>query len=504
MDKREPTPVPSQWLWLVQIASWIVPASKRRAWREQRKTEIRQWWSFLAERGYAPPTGLQAFRGFCWDSFGSAFEERFAERDPRRVLERVVRGPGFAILALAAALGGIAAGSGLLAGIRTVYAPLPYPEASRLVACFQVHFLSVSLGAQSRYFRPWRQRSQTLEDLAAYRLRDYSLSAPGRPSVLLAGAEVTPGFFPMLGVAPAAGRLFDTRDAPESESPSVVVSHAFWKTYLRAVTDPQTQTILLDGNPYRVLGVLPAHFWFRSKNLEVWSLMPEPGPRTAAPQLLGMVGKLRRGATAGQAKSELEQIAYYTPGIRGGPVRVVPLADYFRPATDSIWAMTIAGWLLALAAAGIQFGREAWQGKRAGREAVRYWGFFFVKVSLLVASLGALIADIAARNALSLRSGKFLVNLLLGWAVVLGILLIFRWAVLDQGRRCPVCLRRLAVPATSGIWSSLLIEPARTELLCDQGHGALTVSESGGAMGEIRRWVALEDDWRSLAEAGRQ
>ena len=118
--------------------------------------------------------------------------------------------------------------------------------------------------------------------------------------------------------------------------------------------------------------------------------------------------------------------------------------------------------------------------------------------ALLAATVAALCAELSAWNTLGLHSYKFVISLLADWLVVLGLLLAFQWAILDQGRRCPVCLRLLSTPFTSGSWSSSLIEPASTELLCDQGHGTLRVSDSYTTLGEIRRWVTLEDSWRDV------
>ena len=69
------------------------------------------------------------------------------------------------------------------------------------------------------------------------------------------------------------------------------------------------------------------------------------------------------------------------------------------------------------------------------------------------------------------------------------------WVFSDQRRRCPVCLRRLAQPVTFGSWASIF-EPATTEFVCDQGHGALSLAES--AIGAGDRWVALDASWRGL------
>lgn len=502
MSKPQPAPPPAWAGWLLWIASRLAPAPERIQWRSHTEESLQQLRLFLTSRDASSREIAAKTRRFLAGAFRESFELRFPGETPRSLVRRWSRSPAFALTSLGLVLITIIVGTGMLAGIRAAFAPLPYEEPSRLVACFQLHFLSASLGAQSRYFRPWRDRSTTLEGLAAYRVRDYELDQEGFRPALISGADVTPGFFSLLGVRAVAGRTFQPDDDPVRDPPAVVVTYRFWKQYLRGAASLDQLSVQLDGQPHRVLGVLPERFWFRSPQLVIFTSMPEPGGPGSRSELMGIVGRLRTGRTAEAAKEELQRIALSTRGIRSGPVRVLPLAEYQQPALSSLLVIALASIGLALGIAGVQFGRIARRLEAPKREVLRYWIFFAGKVSLLAAILAVSATEVAARNALSLRSGKFLFNLVLEWLVILGILLVFRWAILDQGRRCPVCLRRLAMPSTTGAWSSLLINPAGTELLCDQGHGALTVSATGGLAGEVRRWITLEDDWRALAGAG--
>jgi len=500
MANQKPTPVRAWERWLLTTASWFAPASERASWRNRKQTELREFRLWLQGRSLGQKIARAHIRRFLLDSYREALDLRFPGEDPRSLLRRLARGPIFTLALLAAVLAMVIGTSGALSGIRAAYAPLPYSEPSRLVACFQLHFLSASLGAQSRYFRPWRDRSQTLQGLAAYRVREFELEQDAFRPTLISGADVTANFFGLLGVRAGLGRTFDPGDL--ADPPSVVVSYDFWRHYLRSSSDLEALGVQLDGQRHRVIGVLPRSFWFRSRQLALYTVMPDPGRPGTRSELLGMVGRLRPGATAEAAKEELQRIALYTRGIRSGPVRVLPLAEYQRPALASLLAAAVFSMGLALLIGAVQMVRATRRGAAPPVEAWRYWGFFVAKLWLLAAALVLAAAELAARNALSLRSGKFLFNLVLEWLVILGILLAFRWAILDQGRRCPVCLRRLAMPVSTGIWSSLLINPAGTELLCDQGHGALTVSATGGLAGEVRRWITLEDDWRALTSAG--
>jgi hypothetical protein len=71
------------------------------------------------------------------------------------------------------------------------------------------------------------------------------------------------------------------------------------------------------------------------------------------------------------------------------------------------------------------------------------------------------------------------------------------WCLRDQRLRCPVCLRRLTMPVTLGSWASMF-EPAATEMLCEEGHGALCVAEL--ERGQPDRWTPLDASWREFFE----
>jgi hypothetical protein len=473
-----------------------VPARIRRAWLEKREAEVRHWWLFLAERGDSTTEARLRVLERCWEAFNDALAERFPGDETGGWPRRATRDPRFLFAALAAALAAILAGTGLLSSIRTVYRPLPFREARQLVACYQVHFLSASLGVQARYIEPWRKESKTLTGLAAYHIETYVLGRPGLKDTSLSGARVTPDFFQVLGAAAMLGRTFGPQD--ELAGAQVVLSYRLWRSGFGSNRQLVNRPITLDGKSFRVIGVLPPDFWFHSPNLDLWTLSPNSSGDQQTPNLLGVIGRLRPGATAQAARAELDGIALHTPGFRGGSLRVASLGEYLRPALSFILSVFVAAVSLGLAIALLQWLRSGWRLGNCSWAVLRYWAFFFAKSALLTAGVAAACAELSAWNTLGLHSYKFVVSLLADWLVVLSVLLAFEWAILDQARRCPVCLRLLSTPFTSGSWSSALIDPASTELLCDQGHGTLCVSESYTTLGEIRRWVTLEDSWRDV------
>ncbi len=498
MGRDSPKEVPAVWLYVVRLASWIVPARVRSAWRQTREEEARQWWLFLHERGNHTPEARGTVRRHCWRAFSDAFHERLPTAGFGDFARRSARGPWFLLAVLSSAFLAILVGTGFLAGIRLVYAPLPFPDAGRLVACYQVHFLSASLGAQIRYLRPWREQSRMIDGLAAYHIRTFRVDQAVVGRAYVTGAQVTPDIFQVLGARALLGRTLRPDD--DRSSSQVVLSYRLWRSGFSSDKQVLTRPLVLDGQTVRVVGVLPPEFWFRSPELDVWTLMPEAVGQ--APRIVGLVGRLKPGVTVTQARAELDGIALRTPGIRGGALRVVPLAEYLRPSLGFSLGVFLAGVSLALAISLWQSLRAIWKGANSLGGILGYWAFNFAKPALLLASLAALGAELSAWNVLSFHPAQFVLSLLADWLALLGALLVFHWSILDQGHRCPVCLRRLSTPVTSGSWSSVLLEPASTELLCDQGHGTLLVTSAYSTLGEVRRWITLEDSWRDLVTAG--
>jgi hypothetical protein len=87
-----------------------------------------------------------------------------------------------------------------------------------------------------------------------------------------------------------------------------------------------------------------------------------------------------------------------------------------------------------------------------------------------------------------------------GWLI--GYVIGFRWVLVDQRRRCPVCLRRLACPTRIGCASQVLLEWYGTELICTRGHGLMHVPELPESSYAAQTWLQLDGSWRGLFSRG--
>jgi hypothetical protein len=86
------------------------------------------------------------------------------------------------------------------------------------------------------------------------------------------------------------------------------------------------------------------------------------------------------------------------------------------------------------------------------------------------------------------------------------VILALRWIIMDQQRRCPVCLRLLTAPVRIGTPSRTFLEWYGTESTCSRGHGLLHISEMSSGYSEKPQWLRLDDSWSGLfaKEAGRR
>jgi hypothetical protein len=130
----------------------------------------------------------------------------------------------------------------------------------------------------------------------------------------------------------------------------------------------------------------------------------------------------------------------------------------------------------------------------------RYWLFLILKTTYLMVILAFFWIEGGALLRAHLHFE--ILRAVVGGLLFAGVFIaIFGWAVLwsfaDQRRRCPVCLQLMSMPVSMGSWSSVL-DPASTELLCRNGHGTLSISET--AMSQPDRWIELDPSWRSLFE----
>jgi len=125
----------------------------------------------------------------------------------------------------------------------------------------------------------------------------------------------------------------------------------------------------------------------------------------------------------------------------------------------------------------------------------RRWIFLLTKIGLATVTVYCVSASLAfADPAINPDSSEYIQFA----TAFLGLLFSFRWALRDQRRRCPVCLRVLTNPARVGQPSRNFLAWHGTEFICGKGHGLLHIPEMATSWFSTQRWLYLDPSWMGL------
>jgi predicted permease len=162
-------------------------------------------------------------------------------------------------------------------------------------------------------FYDWKRDARRFERMAIYRFRQFTLTGTGTAESIVAGA-VGADFFEIVRVRPALGRVF----LPEEDSPArrqvAILSDRFWKSHFGAAPDVIGRTLRLDGEPYTIVGVMPARFsvaaWGATAR-DIWVPLAYTNEERAVRENHNaqVVARLNPGVDLAQADAELRVIS---------------------------------------------------------------------------------------------------------------------------------------------------------------------------------------------------
>jgi putative ABC transport system permease protein len=163
----------------------------------------------------------------------------------------------------------------------------------------------------------------------------FSLTTGGEPEDVQY-AVVSADLFPILGAAAERGRRFEAADDRMGAPRVAMISHSLWQRRFGRSDTLIGQSIRLDGQPHRVIGVLPAGFRFVEfpRAPDVWLPLgsdPFRERRFAPTAAMGAVAHLRNGVTVDMAQADMhalaQQIGRDFPPLRQWTLRLRPLRD---------------------------------------------------------------------------------------------------------------------------------------------------------------------------------
>jgi putative ABC transport system permease protein len=234
-------------------------------------------------------------------------------QDLRYGLRMMWKNPGFTVVSVLALALGIGANSAIFSVVNTVLLrPLPYKDPERLVMIWE----DDTKGGYPRdtpaaaNYVDWRDQSSVFEGMAAMAEQNFNLTGTGEPEKI-EGRRVSANLFSLLGVEPQAGRAFVPEEDQAGRNRVVVISHGLWQRRFGGDAKIINQSLTLNGESYTVIGVMPSHFQFPSREDEVWVPIAFTQEEAAnrGRHYLNVVARTKPGVSLEQAQAEMNTIA---------------------------------------------------------------------------------------------------------------------------------------------------------------------------------------------------
>ena len=284
------------------------------------------------------------------------------------------RSPGFLFIVILTLALGIGANTAIFSVLRTVLLrPLPYPEPERLVTIWtpQIGYDFNPLSAPD--YQDYREASRAFEAWGAYISSVDNLSG-GEDAVRVTSIACTADLLRALGIAPAYGRLFREKETEDPGIRVAIVSDGLWKRRFGADPTLVGREIVINGESWTVIGIMPEGFRFPD-----WRLLTEPDLvlplSTEGTSLdrgsyyLRAVGRLGEGVSLESAEADLKVIAArleetYPESNSRRTARIAPLREIVLGNTGyGLWIlMGVVGLVLLIACtnvAGLLMSRSA-------------------------------------------------------------------------------------------------------------------------------------------------
>ena len=254
-------------------------------------------------------------------------------RDFRHALRSLGKSPAFTIGAVATLALAIGSNTAMFSVLNAVLLrPLPYHSPEQLAMLWTEDPTQNLREGRSALWdvEHWRSQSQSFADMATF--DTVSTMLTGADGVeQLTGASVSHSLFSLLGVRPILGRSFSMEEAEQGQR-LVLISHRFWQARFAGSHGALGATLVLNGFPCRIIGILPADFQIARLDADVW--MPHSsGQSVRGGETWFVVGRLRPAVTFNQAQAEMSAVArrlndQMPAAGRNRGISVVPLSLY--------------------------------------------------------------------------------------------------------------------------------------------------------------------------------
>ena len=229
-------------------------------------------------------------------------------RDVRFAARTLRKQPVFSATVVFVLALGIAGTAGIFSVFNGLFLrPLPFDNPDRLVDIdetapqWNLDYVSINYTD----FAAWQEQNRTFEAMAVYDSESFNVSLDGE-AIRVDATSITYDIFDVLGIEPLIGRRFTAEEDQPGAEGVVLVGSALWQS--RFANDPGLlgKTLMLDGEPYTVIGILPPEAVFIDTDL--WVPLRTDVTQNQGSWWLNGIGRLRAGVTVEEARLDLDRI----------------------------------------------------------------------------------------------------------------------------------------------------------------------------------------------------
>ena len=284
-------------------------------------------------------------------------------KDLKFAFRNLLKRPGFAAIAVVTLALGIGGSTSIFTVVdAALLRGLPYKSPDRLYHVWEKTPQDAFSKREFSYpdYQDY-QKNNVFEGLAAYTGGRVLLSGDGEPESV-GGPRVSANFFNVLGVDPIAGRTFQAGEDQQGGPKVTVLSYGLWQRRFGGDSAVIGRAVMINGESYTVVGVLPANFQFALRNADLW-IPYQPTQNQLTRRFMhgtNLIGRLKPGVDAAQAYADLSIIGSrieqeHKESHAGTTVRIVPLQEEVIGTVRPILLVLLAavGFVLLIACANV-------------------------------------------------------------------------------------------------------------------------------------------------------
>lgn len=232
--------------------------------------------------------------------------DEFAQ-DIRFAARQIARAPMFTATAALILAIGIGANTGVFSVVNHVLiSPFPFADGNRMVTIMATSGGGkIFISPDAKLVEAWRVRSRAIQDIVAFEEASFVLGDSARGSTrTVDGAAISPAMLSFVGMQPLAGRGILAGDTLADAPPVAVIGTGLWRSEFTESRDVLGKTIVLDGTPHTIVGVMPEEFFVPFTGARQ-VFVARNHARVSRP---AGIGKLRPGVTVADANRELASL----------------------------------------------------------------------------------------------------------------------------------------------------------------------------------------------------